>query len=55
MPRPRPNRPNLNLPDAPPPPKGFFASKFTDNKTSGLSVEVVADPSAGAYDLKLTK
>jgi hypothetical protein len=30
-------------------------SKYLDPETTPLSVEVVADPSPGAYDLKLTK
>ena len=32
-----------------------FNAKFTNVKTSGLEVEVVESPAAGAYDLKLTK
>jgi hypothetical protein len=53
MPMPKPHRPGT--PDPPPPPKGYFDNKFTSSKTSGLNVEVVADPPAGAYDLILTK
>jgi len=37
------------------PPKHLIHQKFSDANTSGLSVEVVAHPSAGAYDLKLAK
>jgi hypothetical protein len=40
----------------PPPPSNLpFDVKFTNIKTSGLEVEVVESPAAGAYDLKLTK
>jgi hypothetical protein len=37
------------------PPKHMIDPKFSDPSTSGLEVEVVASPSAGAYDLKLAK
>jgi hypothetical protein len=37
------------------PPKHLIGPKFGDVSTSGLEVEVVAHPAAGAYDLKLAK
>jgi hypothetical protein len=37
------------------PPKHLIDPKFSDPNTSGLEVEVVASPSAGAYELKLAK
>jgi hypothetical protein len=37
------------------PPKHLINPKFSDPSTSGLEVEVVTGPSAGAYDLKLAK
>jgi hypothetical protein len=37
------------------PPKHLINSKFSDVSTSGLEIEVVASPAAGAYDLKLAK
>jgi hypothetical protein len=37
------------------PPGPLFDSKYTRAETSGLAFEVVKDPAAGAYDLKLTK
>jgi hypothetical protein len=37
------------------PPKHLINPKFSDASTSGLEVEVVANPSAEAYDLKLAK
>ena len=35
------------------PPKHLISPKFSDASTSGLEIEVVASPPAGAYDLKL--
>jgi predicted small lipoprotein YifL len=32
--------------------KSYVGKKYNDTQTSGLSVEVVASPPAGAYDLK---
>jgi hypothetical protein len=37
------------------PPKHLIHPRFADPQTSGLSVEVVANPAAGAYDFKVTK
>jgi len=37
------------------PPKHLIDSKYSDPTTSGLAIEVVANPKAGAYDLKLAK
>jgi hypothetical protein len=37
------------------PPKHMINPKFSDAETSGLAVEVVEKPAAGAYDLKLAK
>jgi hypothetical protein len=36
------------------PVQSYVAAKFNDPEKSGLSVEVVASPPAGAYDLKTT-
>ena len=33
----------------------LIAQKYNDPETSGLAIEVVANPAPGAYDLKLTK
>jgi hypothetical protein len=35
--------------------KPLVPARYNDAETSGVSVEVVASPAAGAYDLKLTK
>lgn len=40
---------------APTDPKWLIHRKYTDAKTTPLSVEVVADAPAGAYDLAVTK
>ena len=40
---------------APTDPKWLIHRKFTDAKTTPLSVEVVADPKEGAYDLVVTR
>jgi hypothetical protein len=37
------------------PPKHLIDPKLSDAATSGLEVEVVTSPTAGAYDLKLAK
>jgi hypothetical protein len=37
------------------PVKSLIPARWNDAETSGLTVEVVASPPAGAYDLKLTK
>jgi len=37
------------------PPKHLIAQKYGDASTSGLEIEVVAHPAAGAYDLTLAK
>jgi len=37
------------------PPKHLISPKFSDTSTSGLEVEVVASPPAGAYDFTLAK
>jgi len=34
--------------------KSYVGKKYNDPQTSGLSVEVVASPSPGAYDLKVS-
>jgi hypothetical protein len=34
--------------------KSYVGRKYIDTATSGLTVEVVASPAAGAYDLKVT-
>jgi hypothetical protein len=41
--------------EGPPPIEPVFDRKFTRADSSGLEIEVVKNPSAGAYDLKLTK
>jgi hypothetical protein len=38
-----------------PPPEPLFDTRFTRTATSGLEVEVVRSPAAGAYDIRLTK
>jgi len=37
------------------PPKHLISPKFSEPNTSGLEVEVVTSPAAGAYDLKLAR
>jgi hypothetical protein len=37
------------------PPKHLINPKYSDLSKSGLEVEVVPSPAAGAYDLKLAK
>src|SRR4051812_41535360 len=37
------------------PPKHLINPKFSDASTSGLEIEVVVSPPAGAYDIKLAK
>jgi hypothetical protein len=44
--------PRLNGPEAPPP---LYDRKYTRAEESGLEINAVRSPEAGAYDLKLTK
>src|SRR5262245_1846749 len=37
------------------PPKHLISPKYNDGSTSGLQLEVVPRPAAGAYDIKLSK
>jgi hypothetical protein len=37
------------------PPKNLINPKFSDSSTSGLGIEVVDQPPAGAYDIKLAR
>jgi hypothetical protein len=37
------------------PPKHLINPKFSDVNSSGLALEVVANPAAGAYDIELSK
>jgi hypothetical protein len=37
------------------PPKHLISPKFSDPTTSGLAIEVLERPAAGAYDLVLTR
>jgi len=45
----------LNAKDPYAPAKSLVPTKYNDPETSGISVEVVEQPAAGAYDLKLTR